>query len=76
MSKPRARALGIPLEGTPGTYNAITDVAGVEVGYTTRIEGDAIRMAQQLEHQFHAEARLEVDLRTQFLRIHGLESGR
>jgi D-aminopeptidase len=39
-SKPRARALGIPFEGTPGRYNAITDVAGVEVGHTTLISGD------------------------------------
>jgi len=31
----RARDLGIPLDGTPGNFNAITDVAGVEVGYTT-----------------------------------------
>jgi D-aminopeptidase len=37
--KPRARDLGIPFEGTPGKYNAITDVAGVEVGYKTIIEG-------------------------------------
>lgn len=50
MSKSRARALGIPLEGTPGTYNAITDVAGVEVGYTTRIEGDAIRTGVTVIH--------------------------
>ncbi len=35
----RARALGIPLEGSPGPLNAITDVAGVEVGHTTLIEG-------------------------------------
>jgi D-aminopeptidase len=35
--KPRARALGIPFDGTPGTYNAITDVAGVTVGYSTLI---------------------------------------
>jgi D-aminopeptidase len=35
----RARDLGIPFTGTPGRYNAITDVAGVEVGYTTLIEG-------------------------------------
>ena len=27
----------------PGTYNAITDVAGVKVGHTTVIEGDSIR---------------------------------
>ncbi len=36
----RARDLGIPFEGTPGTFNAITDVPGVEVGYTTLISGD------------------------------------
>lgn len=38
-SAPRARDLGIPLEGTPGSYNAITDVPGVLVGHTTLIEG-------------------------------------
>ena len=37
--KRRARGLGVPLEGRPGPHNAITDVAGVEVGYTTLIEG-------------------------------------
>ena len=36
----RARDLGIPFEGTPGTLNAITDVANVEVGHTTLIRGD------------------------------------
>ena len=36
----RARALGIPFDGTPGPLNAITDVAGVTVGYTTLISGD------------------------------------
>jgi D-aminopeptidase len=30
--KPRARDLGIPLQGTTGPLNAITDVAGIEVG--------------------------------------------
>ena len=35
----RARDLGIPLEGTPGPLDAITDVAGVEVGHRTLIEG-------------------------------------
>ena len=35
----RARDLGIPFDGTPGKYNAITDVAGVEVGHVTLIEG-------------------------------------
>ncbi len=42
-SKLRARALGIPLEGTPGAWNAITDVPGVEVGFTTLIEGESTR---------------------------------
>ena len=37
--KPRARDIGIPFEGTPGKFNAITDVAGVEVGYSTIITG-------------------------------------
>ncbi|MEX0717907.1 MAG: P1 family peptidase [Planctomycetaceae bacterium] len=38
--KPRARDLGVPFEGTPGKFNAITDVAGVEVGHATLIEGE------------------------------------
>ncbi len=37
--KPRARDLGIPFVGTPGAFNAITDVQGVEVGYSTIITG-------------------------------------
>jgi len=37
--KPRARDIGIPFEGTPGKFNAITDVKGVEVGYSTIITG-------------------------------------
>ena len=40
QSVPDARALGIPLAGTPGRFNAITDVAGVEVGHTTLIRGE------------------------------------
>ncbi len=35
----RARDLGIPFDGITGRLNAITDVAGVEVGHTTLIEG-------------------------------------
>jgi L-aminopeptidase/D-esterase-like protein len=31
----RARDLGVPFEGSPGSLNAITDIAGVEVGHTT-----------------------------------------
>jgi L-aminopeptidase/D-esterase-like protein len=41
--KERARALGVPFDGEPGRQNAITDVPGVEVGYTTLIEGDSVR---------------------------------
>lgn len=37
--KPRARDLGIPFDGTPAANNAITDVAGVTVGYSTLISG-------------------------------------
>jgi D-aminopeptidase len=38
--KPRARDLGVPFTGVPAPLNAITDVKGVEVGYTTLISGD------------------------------------
>ena len=38
--KPRARTLGIPFDGTPGPLDAITDVAGLAVGYTTLISGE------------------------------------
>lgn len=37
--RPRARDLGIPFDGTPGALNAITDVAGVEVGHVTLNSG-------------------------------------
>jgi L-aminopeptidase/D-esterase-like protein len=37
--RPRARALGIPLDGEPGPANAITDVGGVTVGYVTLVRG-------------------------------------
>ncbi len=40
QSKPRARDLGVPFEGTPGPLNAITDVQGVEVGHRTLISGE------------------------------------
>jgi L-aminopeptidase/D-esterase-like protein len=39
QARPRARDLGIPFDGTPGPLNAITDVAGLEVGHTTLISG-------------------------------------
>ena len=43
-AEPRARDLGIPFDfGKPGPNNAITDVAGVEVGHVTLIAGDSVR---------------------------------
>ncbi|MFN0181067.1 MAG: P1 family peptidase [Gemmatimonadales bacterium] len=47
QSKARARDLGIPLDGTPGRLNAITDVAGVEVGYVTLVRGEGKRVIGQ-----------------------------
>lgn len=41
QTKPRARDLGVPFDGVPGSLNAITDVKGVEVGHTTLISGDS-----------------------------------
>ncbi len=38
----RARDLGIPLDGEPGEWNAITDVPGLEVGYTTIVEDSPV----------------------------------
>ncbi len=43
-AQPRARDLGVPFEGTPGPLNAITDVAGVEVGHRTIIRGSGKRV--------------------------------
>ena len=37
--KPRARDIGIPFNGITGKFNSITDVKGVEVGYSTIISG-------------------------------------
>src|SRR5687768_1019401 len=37
--KPRVRDLALPIGGTAGPLDAITDVAGVEVGHTTLISG-------------------------------------
>src|SRR5262245_49322603 len=39
-TKPRARDLGVPFDGQPGPLNAITDVAGVEVGMVTLIRDE------------------------------------
>ena len=41
----RARDLGIPLDGTPGPLDAITDVPGVTVGHSTIVRGSG-RLAQ------------------------------
>jgi D-aminopeptidase len=46
----RARDLGIPFEGSTGTYNAITDVPGVTVGYATVIEGESTRTGVTIIH--------------------------
>lgn len=40
QSKPRARDLGVPFDGTPGPLNSITDIKGIEVGHTTLISGE------------------------------------
>ena len=50
MKTIRARDLGIPFEGEPGKNNAITDVAGVTVGYATIIEGAAARTGVTILH--------------------------
>ena len=39
QAKPRENDLKLPIGGTPGLLDAITDVAGVEVGHTTLISG-------------------------------------
>jgi L-aminopeptidase/D-esterase-like protein len=38
--KPRARDLGVPFDGAPGPLDAITDIRGLEVGFTTLISGE------------------------------------
>lgn len=45
--RPRGRGLGLPFPGEPGPSNAITDVAGVEVGAVTLIRGDGPRVIGQ-----------------------------
>ncbi len=37
--RPRARDLGLDFPGKPGRWNAITDVAGIEVGFATLNDG-------------------------------------
>ena len=43
QARPRARDLGVPFTGTPGAWNAITDVPGVEVGEVTLVSGSGKR---------------------------------
>jgi len=50
MTKPRAREIGIPFEGETGKHNAITDVKGVTVGYSTIIEGESARTGVTVIH--------------------------
>jgi len=52
----RARDLGIPFDGTPGRWNAITDVPGVEVGYQTLIRGESVRTGVTAIHPRGAAA--------------------
>lgn len=40
QERPRGGDLGLPIGGTPGPLDAITDVPGVEVGHTTLIRGE------------------------------------
>jgi L-aminopeptidase/D-esterase-like protein len=49
-ARPRARELGIPLEGAPGPYNALTDVLNVEVGFATLIQADSVRTGVTATH--------------------------
>lgn len=44
-AKPRARALGIPFSGVPGPLNAITDIAGIEVGTIELLSSREPRLA-------------------------------
>lgn len=50
MKKQRARDLGIPFEGATGEFNAITDVPGVTVGYSTIIAGRDARTGVTIVH--------------------------
>lgn len=65
---PRARDLGIPFVGITGQFNAITDVKGVEVGYSTIIEGDGkillvkVLLEQELPQYFQEERRINLVL--------------
>ena len=49
-NKPRARELGLSFEGRPASLNSITDIEGIEVGYTTLIEGQSTRTGVTVIH--------------------------
>ena len=40
--KPRARDLGVPFDGETGRFNAITDIPGVEVGFSNTSDPDGL----------------------------------
>lgn len=40
--RPRARDLGVAFDGEPGPLNAITDVPGLEVGFTTLVADEPV----------------------------------
>ena len=42
--RPRGRGLGLPFPGETGPANALTDVAGVEIGAVTLVRGDGARV--------------------------------
>ncbi len=50
MAKARARDLGIHFQGSPGPLNAITDIPGIEVGYSTLIAGTSVRTGVTIIH--------------------------
>lgn len=47
QGKPREHDLQLPIGGTPGALNAITDVQGIEVGHTTLISGSGTLVVGQ-----------------------------
>jgi len=55
----RARNIGIPFKGTPGDFNSITDVPGVEVGYRTLIEDSEQSSTGQKPIHNHSSQRKE-----------------
>ncbi len=57
----RARDLGIPFDGVPGKWNAITDVGGIEVGFTTIIRGDGKRAVRTGVTAIHPRGKRSAD---------------